>query len=119
MAMRNILIATFVLALAGCGTTPIPVATPIGPVASAPPQRGDLIGLDANELATRFGRPRLQVREGDSTKLQFAGGTCLLDAYLYPSPSGSGLARVTHVDTRNREGSTVAQADCVRMIERQ
>ena len=109
--MRTPLTAAAVLLLAGCGTTPTPVATPIRAVAT---ERGDLIGLDAGALSTRFGQPRLQVREGDGTKLQFAGGTCLLDAYLYPSPS---LPRVTHVDTRNREGHSVAQADCIRMIE--
>ena len=113
--MRILLTAATLLLLAGCGTTPIPVIPATGPVASVPLQRGDLIGLDANALAIRFGRPRLQVREGDGTKLQFAGGSCLLDAYLYPS--GKGLPRVTHVDTRNREGRSVAQADCVRMIE--
>ena len=87
------------------------VVTPIRAVAT---ERGDLIGLDASALATRFGPPRLQVREGDGTKLQFAGGSCFLDAYLYPSPA---LPRVTHVDTRNREGRPVAQAECIKMIE--
>ena len=115
--MRLILTAATLLLLAGCGTTPIPVSAPALPVVSTPPQRGDLIGLDANTLATRFGKPRLQVREGDGTKLQFARGSCLLDAYLYPSTSGGGVPRVTHIDTRNREGRSVAQADCVRMIE--
>ena len=114
--MRYLLSAAALLLLAGCGTTPVPVIKPDRPVPSVPAQRGGLIGLDANTLATRLGRPRLQVREGDGTKLQFAGGTCLLDAYLYPSP---GLPRVTHVDTRNREGRPVAQAECVRMIEEQ
>ena len=109
--MRILLTAIALFLLAGCGTTPAPVTTPIRAVAT---QRGDLIGLDANALATRFGQPRLQVREGDGIKLQFAGGPCLLDAYLYPSPS---LPRVTHVDTRNREGLPVAQAECIRMIE--
>ena len=109
--MRTSLTAIALLLLAGCGATPIPVSTPIRAVAT---ERGDLIGLDAKALATRFGQPRLQVREGDSIKLQFAGGPCLLDAYLYPSPS---LPRVTHVDTRNREGLPVAQAECIRMIE--
>ncbi len=109
--MRKIPTVTALLLLAGCGTTPTPVATPIRAVAT---ERGDLIGLDASALASRFGAPRLQVREGDGTKLQFAGGTCLLDAYLYPSPS---LPRVTHVDTRNREGTPIAQVDCIRMIE--
>ena len=114
--MHKFLTAVAVLLLAGCGTTPMPVVTPDAPV-STPPQRGGLIGLDANALATRFGKPRLQVREGDGTKLQFAGGSCLLDAYLYPSTSGGGVPRVTHIDTRNREGRSVEQADCVRMIE--
>ncbi len=109
--MRTLLTAAALLLLAGCGTTPTPVATPIRAVAT---ERGDLIGLDANALVTRFGRPRLQVREGNGTKLQFAGGTCLLDAYLYPSPS---LPRVTHVDTRNRDGRSVARGECIRMME--
>ncbi len=111
--MRKIPTAAALLLLAGCGTTPTPVATPIRAV---PTERGGLIGLDASALATRFGTPRLRVREGEGTKLQFAGGACLLDAYLYPSP---GQPRVTHVDTRNREGQPVAQAECIRMIERQ
>ena len=109
--MRKLLTVTAFLTLAGCGTTPTPVATPIRAV---PTERSDLVGLDAAALTARFGKPRLQVREGDGTKLQFAGGTCLLDAYLYPSPS---QPRVTHVDTRDREGRTMAQADCIRTIE--
>ena len=88
------------------GRRPIPVAV----------ERGDLIGLDAAALLTRFGRPRLQVKEGDGTKLQFAGGSCLLDAYLYPQ---GGTPRVTHVDTRNRDGRDVPQAACIALIEGQ
>ena len=105
------------LLLAGCASSPEPLAIPARlPVASVPPERGPLIGADANMLSLRFGAPRLRVREGEGTKLQFAGGTCLLDAYLYPASDGVG--RVTHVDTRNREGRNVPQADCVAMIER-
>ena len=117
--MRITITVTAALLLAGCTTTTsVPVITPDRPASvSAPAQPGGLIGLDANTLATRLGRPRLQVREGDGTKLQFAGGTCLLDAYLYPATSG-GAPRVTHIDTRNREGRSVAQAGCIAMIER-
>lgn len=113
--MRILVPAAAALLLAACGTTPRPVA----PVSSAvvPPQRGGLIGLDANELAARFGRPRLQVREGVGTKLQFASTTCVLDAYLYPPASGAGIARVSHVDTRNREGRSVDQSDCIAAID--
>jgi hypothetical protein len=115
--MRFTLLLTAALLLAGCASSPEPVAIPARlPVASTPPERGPLIGADASTLATRFGEPRLRVREGDGTKLQFAGGACLLDAYLYPASDG--VARVTHVDTRNRDGRNVAQAECVAMIER-
>ena len=116
--MRYLLSASALLVLAGCGTTPVPVITPDRPVTSVPAQRGGLIGLDANTLATRLGRPRLQVREGDGTKLQFGGSACLLDAYLYPSASG-GVARVTHIDTRTRDGRPTDQASCIRTIEGQ
>ena len=112
--MRKILTITALLLLGGCGTTPTPAPNPT-PVQVIPIERGDLIGLDASALTARFGAPRLQVREGTGNKLQFAGGSCLLDAYLYPSPA---LPRVTHVDTRNREGQPVAQAECIKMIER-
>ena len=115
--MRFVVSVTAALLLAGCASSPRPVAIPAHvPVASTPPERGPLIGADASMLATRFGAPRLRVREGDGTKLQFSGGTCLLDAYLYPASDG--VARVTHIDTRNRDGRNVAQADCVAMIER-
>ena len=119
--MRIILPAAALLLLAGCSTTPVPVITPDRPAAAAasvPAQRGGLIGLDANTLAMRLGRPRLQVREGDGTKLQFGGSQCLLDAYLYPGASG-GAPRVTHIDTRTRDGRPSDQASCIRMIEGQ
>ena len=116
--MRSIipLAATFLLAACASTPRPAPVA-PAGPVVVEPAERGSLIGLSANELATRFGQPRLQVREGAGTKLQFAGGSCVLDAYIYPPASGSGLARVTHVDTRGRDGRNVDQSGCIAAIE--
>ncbi len=119
--MRFIALLAATLALAACGTTPPPatVAPPRPAVAATAPDRGGLIGLDANGLASRFGKPRLQVREGDGTKLQFAGGSCLLDAYLYPATGGGGVPRVTHVDTRNRDGRSVDQESCVKAIEGQ
>jgi hypothetical protein len=115
--MRIILTSTLLLALAGCGATPRPAPTSVGVALPAPAREsGVLIGLDANALAARLGLPRLQVREGSGTKLQFAGGSCLLDAYLYPAPGG-GAPRVEHVDTRGRDGRIVNQANCITMIE--
>lgn len=73
--------------------------------------------MTANELVEHFGRPHLQIREGDGTKMQFTGPNCVLDAYLYPAPSGQGIARVSHVDTRNSQGGAVNTQNCVASIE--
>jgi hypothetical protein len=80
-----------------------------------PRESGVLIGLTGNELVTRFGRPVLQIKEGNSFKLQFRGNLCVLDAFLYPS-TGSQY-RVTHVETRSRAGIDTNQSDCIRTLE--
>ena len=110
------------LLIAGCAATP---TAPPGEASPAPltvtaASRHDhstLNGMTANELAEHFGRPRLQIREGDGTKLQFAGPSCVLDAYLYPPSSGQGLPRVAHIDTRNAQGGTVNVQACIASIE--
>ena len=108
------------LFVAACAPRPAPTPpTPTAP-AAATPSRHDhstLNGLTANELAEHFGKPRLQVREGDGTKLQFAGPNCVLDAYLYPAQSGQGVPRVTHVDARNLQGGDVNTQGCIASIE--
>lgn len=115
--MRRFIAPTAVLLLAACATTPAPQpVAPVRPV-EVKPQRGDLIGLTANELGARFGQPRIQVREGDGTKLQFATKSCILDAYIYPPSGGKGAARVTHVDTRTRDGRDTDRARCITAIE--
>jgi hypothetical protein len=118
--MRRLLPFAALLA-AACAPRPAPEPTP-QPPASAPaaPKAHDhstLDGMTANDLVQHFGKPRLQVREGDSAKLQFTGPNCVLDAYLYPSPSGQGVPRVTHVDTRNFQGADVNTQGCIASIE--
>ncbi|MEA1072690.1 hypothetical protein [Sphingomonas sp. LY160] len=112
--MRFILPAFAILLLAACGGPPPPTNIP-APVEEAP-ERGDLIGLDANGLVQRFGTPRLQVKEGVGTKFQFTSPACILDAYLYASGT-SGVARVTHVDTRNRAGNDIDQGNCIAALQ--
>ena len=68
-------------------------------------------------LFGRFGTPALQIREGSSLKLQFRGARCVMDAYLYPS-GGSGVLKVTHVDTRAPSGVTTDQAACIFALRR-
>ena len=71
-----------------------------------------LNGMTAAELIQYFGKPRLQVIEGESTKLQFAGPNCILDIYLYPPESGSGPARATYIAAHNPQGGSVDAQSC-------
>jgi len=116
--MRRLVIAS-ALFLAGCATRPeqpepVSVAPPIAQP-QAPSSR--LIGMTAAELVSHLGNPQMQIREGTSVKLQFRDQVCVLDAYLYPSGSGSGPLRVTYIDTRAPSGADYNQAACVAALE--
>lgn len=78
----------------------------------------NVIGKNETALANLFGAPRLNVKEGDARKLQFAGEACVLDVYLYPlQPRGEPSA--TYVDARRAsDGSDVDRAACVRALRR-
>lgn len=108
------------LLLAGCmARAPEPRAPHIPTPTPMPPQASQtLIGLSAGELIQRMGQPVLQVREGPGLKLQFRGRSCVLDAYLYPTPSGGLPERVTHVDTRLQNGNDTSQAPCIASLTR-
>jgi len=100
--------------LAGC----------VGPAAEAPPAAASppptyssaglesVIGSTARGLVAQFGRPDLELREGDARKLQFLGPACVLDAYLYP-PRGGGEPVVAHVDARLPDGREMDRSSCV------
>ena len=107
------------LLLAACASeTPAPVITPTPiPIHQSAHQHGRLLGLAAPELGELFGAPNLVVREGPGLKLQYRGGGCVLDAYLYAPESGQGVERVTHVDTRLASGADTEQVDCEAAIE--
>ena len=115
--MRRLLAPALTLSIAACATTPKPQAAAVI-VAAARPTDGTLIGLDANDLGRRFGQPVFQVQEGPGTKLQWAGGGCVLDVYLYPSESGSGLARSTYADARRPSGADIDVASCLALMGR-
>jgi len=72
--------------------------------------------MTVHELIQLFGKPRLQIVEGDGTKLQFAGPSCLLDIYLYP-PSGGGAPRASLVEARNAQGNEVNATSCAASIQ--
>lgn len=76
-----------------------------------------IIGRSARDLSRQFGTPRLDITEGAAHKLQFASDACVLDAYLY-APRAGVEPQVTHVDTRNPDGSDTDRAACIAALHR-
>jgi hypothetical protein len=113
--MRRFLAASITLLAAACATAPKPSTEPVSEIPQSTHTRGAIIGLTAEEAVRRLGTPALQIREGDSLKLQFRSDQCVLDAYLYPS--GNAPYRVTYVDARSRSLGDVDQALCIASIE--
>ena len=107
-----------ILFLSACARVPTETATPTPLPAPPVPQAresGVLVGLTGNDLVSRFGSPVLQIREGNSFKIQFRGRLCVLDAFLYPSTGAQ--YRVTHVEARSLSGVDTNQSDCIRTLE--
>ncbi len=109
------------LALSACGET----STGGGqrPPTFTPPPTRALTGLDrvmgqnASALVALFGPAVQDVREDTSRKLQFAGSSCILDAYLYP-PSKGREPLVTYVTARVPDGRDADKASCVAALSR-
>jgi hypothetical protein len=114
--MRLIFPVAIALALAACATAPRePTPAPATPAAVVRPT-GALVGLSASELIGRFGQPALQVREGPGVKLQWAGASCVLDAFLYASSGGH--ERATHVEARRPTGDPLDAQSCALALAR-
>jgi hypothetical protein len=94
-------------------TAPAPVTTPAAPSQG---EHRSINGMTAHELVQLYGKPRLQIVEGEGTKLQFAGPNCVLDVYLYP-PSGGGTPRATLIEARNSQGNDVSAQSCAATIQ--
>jgi hypothetical protein len=106
--------------------TSVPPTRPVQPPAAGfrAPQVLRLPGLEgvieqsAAALVRQFGTPRLDAREGDMRKLQFAGPACVLEVYLYPLRQGAEPV-ATHVDARRAsDGAEVDRAACVQALRR-
>jgi hypothetical protein len=113
------------LLVGACATAPAPAPRPARPIpiplptpAPATPGLERVIGQTGAQLTALFGRPDIDVTEGIARRLQFGSRICVLDAYLYPPASGGGDAVVTHVDTRQRDGSAIDRASCVAALSR-
>lgn len=116
--MRRIVLLA-VLLVAACAPTPAPKPSPAipTPVSSGPHDHRTVNGMTASELVQHFGKPRLQIVEGDGTKLQFKGPNCFLDVYLYPPSGSSGAPRATHIEARNLQGNDISAQSCAATIE--
>ena len=92
-------------------------AAPLPPIqVQQLPGVAGVIGADAATLIRMFGKPRLDVREGDTRKLQFVGQPCVLDIYLYPLSPG-GRAGASFVNARRRgDGRAVDRAACITLL---
>lgn len=115
--MKPLIATAPLLALAACAMPAIK-PPPIGRAAVAYTSVGleRVIGQNAAGLVQLFGQPDADVREGAVRKLQFESGFCVLDAYLYPK--GSSEPRVTYLDAREPDGSTIDRASCVAALTR-
>lgn len=145
--MRSAIALSFAVLVAGCASdVPLPGSVPRAPVGTAstapPPQRPPvqpaptpnsgfmapqvmrlpglekIIGRDAGQLERQFGKPQLDIYEGDARKLQFGNESCVLDVYLYPMQPGA-TPSATHVEARRpSDGAAVDRASCVRSLGR-
>lgn len=114
--MRKTIAISGAVILAGCASAPMPVPTTVSrPMDPTGLER--VIGQDAAGLTRLFGAPDQDFREAGARKLQFRGGSCVLDTYLYPPRSGREPV-VTYVDARNAAGEDVDRARCVEALAR-
>jgi len=98
--------------------TPPVVSQPTTIPQPSRPRTTSLTGLSVQELVGHLGHPALQIREGNSLKLQFRSSRCVLDAFLYPPEnSPNGALRVSYIDTRLPSGAAADQAACISALE--
>ena len=110
--------AILLLLLGGCAAAGGgPVRPPRVPLTYGTAGLERVTGQTAAALTQLFGQPDADVREGTARKLQFQSGICVLDAYLYP-PSAGAEPRVTYLDAREPDGSTIDRASCVAALTR-
>lgn len=75
-----------------------------------------VIGANAAALVRQFGPPRIDLPEGDARKLQFGGGACVLDIYLYPPETGREPTATYVAARRASDGQDVDRAACIEAL---
>lgn len=102
-----------VLGLAACGEAASPPEkaaaqmAPYSAIAVVPPppevDPDELLGLSADDVTAKLGRPTLVRRERDAEIWQYRQTDCVLDLFLYGNAK-----QVEHVDLRDRGDATEA-----------
>ena len=121
ISIKQTLVLGLILLLAACADTPKSVNTPPHPALPPPPAKlgglNQVMGHSAGELTALFGTPEQDLREVNGRRLQFSGGKCVLDAFLYPPVPGRD-AVVTYVEARTPDGRDSDRAECVTALMR-
>ncbi len=136
MHLRIILLSSLIAMLEACGggttppprrviSAPPPVRAPLVqlPARRPPPARmvpglEGVIGATTGDLIRQFGKPRLDVFEGEARKLQFSGPACVLDIYLYPAATGREPQASLAEARRASDGRDVDRASCVASLRK-
>ncbi|MBV7258628.1 hypothetical protein [Erythrobacter crassostreae] len=129
--MRSFILPAALISLSACSAgssatyvppsaSATPSAQPTGTFRAPTVDRAGLdgiIGAPASRLLSRLGKARIDLSEGDSRKLQFAGTSCVLDIYLYPLTAGAEPV-ATHIEARQRSGgAAIDKGQCLGEVE--
>jgi hypothetical protein len=106
-----------VVGLAACQTTgetkvldgfkmpPLPMSSP-----------REMMGKDGAALRSALGKPALLRQESPAQVWQYQGASCVLDFFLYEEDGGK--MRVTHIESRGRNGGGVRPDLCLQDVHR-
>jgi hypothetical protein len=120
--IRHSIAMAAIVALSACEETPKAIQGQPALTLPPPPKvkvegLEQVMGHNANTLIALFGKPEQDQREVNGRRLQFAGGGCVLDAYLYPPQAGR-EAIVTYTEARLPDGRDTDRAVCVSALLR-
>lgn len=109
---RRVCLLSACALVAGCATSPQPVAPPPAIVRAAPPagEPADLAGLKSTQLREVFGTPSFVRKEGEMELWRYDSPGCKTFFFLYPY--GQALL-VKHVETLPRGSVRAADQACL------
>lgn len=92
-----------------------PPAIPPAKTLAAPPQNGELIGIDQRKAARLFGTASEKIEEPPATVWRYKSPNCELDLFFYLDLR-SGHMRTLHYAFKGDVEDTGKRQDCLRAI---